>query len=396
MIDPGSPDFSRTPASPFWPRYSYRLREPASPVISIVTPFYNTGPVFLETISTVLHQSFQQWEWIIVDDGSTDCSALAVLAERDDQRVRIVPHETNRGLSAARNTGYRAAQSHFVYQLDSDDLIEPTALEKCLWHMFSHPEYSFTSSLQVGFQANEYLFEKGFHSREEFLLENRTDPMALVRREVHEAIGGYDESNRGGLEDWDFWLNAAEHGYWGGTILEYLEWYRWRGMPNWPNWDWGENQAKFTLALIRKYPRIYSGNFPALDPKPPVDPGQINLLLPEKPRVLVLAESIQANDANDASGVAELGAEISFLYLRSADRSAEARLTEITPELFILEKFLADDSLASFLRYFEASRAPEIIVTRALDRSGVFPGSDKLIDVQGSFLPPVRERIARS
>ena len=107
MIDPLRPDYANTPASPMRPDFGYRPENPAvAPYVSIVTPFYNTGPVFYETARSVLRQSFQQWEWLIVNDGSTDAEALSILEEfrQVDPRIRVIDHEVNRGLSAARNT----------------------------------------------------------------------------------------------------------------------------------------------------------------------------------------------------------------------------------------------------------------------------------------------------
>ena len=59
-----------------------------------------------------------------------------------DPRIRVIDHPANLGLSAARNTGFRAARAELVVQLDSDDLIEPTAIEKWSWFLESYPEYS--------------------------------------------------------------------------------------------------------------------------------------------------------------------------------------------------------------------------------------------------------------
>ena len=84
MIDPTHPDYINTPASPQRPAYAYRLADPSSaPRVSIVTPFYNTGPVFHETARCVLQQSLQQWEWLIINDGSTQPEAA--------RRARKIP-----------------------------------------------------------------------------------------------------------------------------------------------------------------------------------------------------------------------------------------------------------------------------------------------------------------
>ena len=69
----------------------------------------------------------------------------------------------------------------------------------------------------VGFGGQQYLWTRGFGDREAFLTENVTTATAMIRRAVHEAVGGFAEEFRGGMEDWDFWLHCADHGYWGAT-----------------------------------------------------------------------------------------------------------------------------------------------------------------------------------
>ena len=109
--------------------------------MTIVTPYYNTGAIFHDTARSVLRQSFQQWEWIIVNDGSTDPEALAILDSyrNTDTRIRVIDHEVNQGPSAGRNTAYRAARADYVVQLDTDNMLEPTAIEKWIWLLESYP-----------------------------------------------------------------------------------------------------------------------------------------------------------------------------------------------------------------------------------------------------------------
>src|SRR5262249_3138606 len=152
-----------------------------------------------------------------INDCSTDPESLAILSgyRQRDPRVRVIDHEVNKGLSAARNTGFHAARTPYVIQLDSDDLLEPTAVEKWYWFLESHPKLAFAEGYTVGFGAQEYVWTKGFHDGSAFLEANLVAPSSIVRKAVHRAVGGYDEVVRGGLEDWDFWLHCASRGYWG-------------------------------------------------------------------------------------------------------------------------------------------------------------------------------------
>jgi hypothetical protein len=79
VIDATRPDYSNTPVSRRRPTFGYALADACEPCVSIVTPFFNTGAVFLETVESVRRQSLQQWEWIIVNDGSTNAESLTNL-----------------------------------------------------------------------------------------------------------------------------------------------------------------------------------------------------------------------------------------------------------------------------------------------------------------------------
>jgi len=266
MIDPGAPDFDHTPAARERPRFDYAPADDAPPAVSIVTPLFNPGPELEETAESVFRQSFQQWEWIIVDDGSTNPVSRARIEAQQarDPRVRVLRHPENRGLSAARNTAVSAARAAYVQQLDGDDLLEPTAVEKSLWCLESRPEFAFAKGYCVGFGAAHYLWRRGFHEGDAFLRENLVEPAAMIRRDVYLAIGGHDERIRDGLEDWDFWLRAADHGHWGVTIPEFLNWYRRRPGPQrgWSNLDDRRRRRAFRRDLRRNYPRLWRSGLP--------------------------------------------------------------------------------------------------------------------------------------
>src|SRR5688572_28062706 len=91
-----------------------------TPAVSVVIPVYNRPDAVRRAIQSVLGQTDQDFEIIVVDDGSTEAVAAAV-ASIPDRRVRLIRHDRNRGGSAARNTGIRASKAPLVAFLDSDD-----------------------------------------------------------------------------------------------------------------------------------------------------------------------------------------------------------------------------------------------------------------------------------
>lgn len=97
-------------------------------MISIVIPVYNVEKYLAECVDSVLGQTYQDYEIILVDDGATDSSgAMCDEYAQKDARIRVI-HQPNGGLSAARNAGLSAASGEYIYFLDSDDYIEPTTL----------------------------------------------------------------------------------------------------------------------------------------------------------------------------------------------------------------------------------------------------------------------------
>lgn len=97
-------------------------------MISVVIPVYNVEDYLTECVNSVLAQTYTDWEAILVDDGATDSSGtMCDEYAAKDPRIRVI-HQKNGGLSAARNTGLKAARGEYVYFLDSDDYIESQTL----------------------------------------------------------------------------------------------------------------------------------------------------------------------------------------------------------------------------------------------------------------------------
>ncbi|MBP1691229.1 MAG: glycosyl transferase group 1 [Bacteroidetes bacterium] len=378
MIDPRKPDFKNSPASPLRPAFMYQALHPATPpCVSLVTPLFNTGEEFHETARSVFGQSMQQWEWIIVNDGSTDSRTLDMLQgyRTMDPRIRVLDHDVNRGLSASRNTGFRAARTEFVALLDSDDLIEPTAIEKWFWHLYTLPDVAFVKGFSVGFGAQEYLWTRGFHEHEAFLEENLVDATSMVRRAVHAALGGFDESTRDGLEDWDFWLHAAAMGYWGSTIPEYLDWYRRRAShtDRWSNLAEAARE-RYRQQLQSRYPQLWNAKFPHHS-KPEVglyapmedhQPAE-NLLRKNGQRLLMILPWLALGGADkfNLDVVRQLrprGWEVSIATTAKGDHTWLPEFAGITPDIFALSHFLNHADYPRFLSYIIRSRQIDAVL----------------------------------
>jgi glycosyltransferase involved in cell wall biosynthesis len=121
------------------------------PEISVIMPVHNVERFVADAVRSVLEQTFENFELLIIDDCSPDAS-IAICETFDDPRIRIVRHTVNRGLAGARNTGVRHAKGELLAFLDSDDCWLPGKLEQHMAHLQARPEVgvSFSRSAFIG------------------------------------------------------------------------------------------------------------------------------------------------------------------------------------------------------------------------------------------------------
>lgn len=189
------------------------------PTVSVIVPAYNSERYLEAALRSVCAQTFQDFEIIVVDDGSTDGTAgLAEGFRQHDERIRVI-HQRNRGISAARNAGTAASYGRVVALLDSDDMWLPEYLERQLAVLEKHPGADIVSANAINFggRSDGELWKAtapGCRSVSLLdLIEDETSVciMSMFRRRVIDLIGGFDTTLRGS-EDYDYWLRAAVHG----------------------------------------------------------------------------------------------------------------------------------------------------------------------------------------
>ena len=112
-------------------------KQSTSPLVSIVTPLYNAEPYLSKTIKSVLNQTYTNFEWIVVDDKSTDDS-LAMINVIKDPRIIVIERKRNKGTAHARNCGLDRASGDYLLFLDADDELDPTFLEKQIEFIKEH------------------------------------------------------------------------------------------------------------------------------------------------------------------------------------------------------------------------------------------------------------------
>ena len=123
-------------------------------LVSIIMPSYNTAPYIRATIQSVLDQTYQNWELIIVDDCSTDNTDEVVAFIKDD-RIRYFHNEKNSGAAVSRNSALREAKGRWIAFLDSDDLWMPEKLEKQISFMEKNGySFSYTNYEEIDVEGN--------------------------------------------------------------------------------------------------------------------------------------------------------------------------------------------------------------------------------------------------
>jgi glycosyltransferase involved in cell wall biosynthesis len=195
------------------------------PRISVLMPCFNHGAFIAEAVDSVLAQTFQDFEIIVVDDGSTEPPTLDALSRVGGPRTTVLTI-VNRGLPAARNHAALHASGEFFCAVDADDKLAPTWFEKAVRVLDDRPDIMFVSHWLETFGDERWTWTPDRCDLASLLARNAVNGAALVRRAVFESMGGYDETMRDGCEDWDFWLRLVERGCHGIIIPEVLFYYR--------------------------------------------------------------------------------------------------------------------------------------------------------------------------
>lgn len=196
------------------------------PLVSIITSYYNSQEFMWQTINCILNQTFPYWEWIIVDDGSTDENAIKYLekVKEIDSRIKVY-HKENEGLAKGRDYAIKYANTNYILPLDADDLIEPTYIETLFWAMEENQEAAWAFTNSLGFGKYIYLMDQPFDS-ERMKTENHITATALIRKEKILQLGGYGVAKRYVNEDWHLWLRMLANKEYPIQATYYGFWYR--------------------------------------------------------------------------------------------------------------------------------------------------------------------------
>lgn len=366
-------DFTRQPGEKGW---CLDYTKTGKPLVSIITPFYNACDFIMQTVKCVLNQTFPYFEWVIVDDGSTDPNALEILKkiEQMDPRIRVM-HKENGGPAAARNYGVRNSSTDLILPLDSDDLIEPPFLEYCWWMLQKNPGAVWAYTGSLGFGSIEYLWDQRFDPIR-LKRENHLTITALIRKERFLALGGYEE-RKSFNEDWQLWLKlVAEGNYPVQSTGEPLFWYRRSNSGELSRvMDKGNNEKRNKELIAQTAARIKNPKEPVIYPRsytydwaePKLSRWELHVHSEKrKTNILFLFPHMVMGGADKfnldlIAGLDPDKFETGIITMIPSPNDWLQRFREATPNIFNLPNFVAPEDYAEFISYYIKSRQVDIL-----------------------------------
>lgn len=197
--------------------------------ISIIMGIYNCEKYLKQSVDSILNQTFEKWELIMCDDGSTDCTYEIALEyeKKFPNKIKVIKNEKNLGLNETLNKCFEISSGKYIARQDGDDISLPSRLEKEYDFLESHKEYALVSAKMSYFdEEGEWGVSKvkEIPNKNDFI---KASPFAhapvLIRREVLKEVNGYTVDKKLlRVEDYHLWFKIYSKGYKGYNINEVL------------------------------------------------------------------------------------------------------------------------------------------------------------------------------
>lgn len=192
-----------------------------NPLVSVLLPAYNAQRTICESINSILHQTYQNFELIIINDGSTDATAQMILSI-SDKRIRYYENVGNRGLIYTLNRGISLSQGEYISRMDADDISLPTRIEKQVALMEKYPNVIvcgtnisfFGSQSKLKSASNSFICFSSSSDFKQFLIKGPgfAHPTVMIRKSILDKYHITYDNNFLFAEDYKLWVDLSYYG----------------------------------------------------------------------------------------------------------------------------------------------------------------------------------------
>lgn len=208
------------------------------PLVSIIIPVYNGVPFLAETIESIRKSSYQNFDIILVDDGSTDKSKhLCKSFEKQFPNIRFFWFSKNRGMTRVLNFGIKKAKGEFIARINQDDLLAPNRLKLQLKFLQAHPDHVAVGGAIALFSSENGVFDTVYFPKDDEAIRRQwlslspfSDPTVMYRKEAFLKTAGYDQ-NFWPADDVHMWYQLGKVGKLANLsqVITKVRWHRGAG-----------------------------------------------------------------------------------------------------------------------------------------------------------------------
>ena len=355
----------------------FQPEAPETPLVSLISTCFADYHYLETTYRTLVNQTWQNWEWLIVDDGAEEeTKALLTTLSQRTGKIRILSQPSHQGKAASYNNAIAQARGKYCCFLDLGAIIDPTYLEKGILFLKTHPQVAFLNSYSVVFQGREHWWNTPLNQPQAILNQDGIWSHPIYRQTDLEALGNFDESLQW-FAEWELCLKAIAKGKIGWTIPEYLDCYR---ATETTTPTISPHHTEAAKAEIRGIKARYQESFHSL-PKISLESQPLHLetlkftISPlvrtkqENPgkRLLLLCPNLDNNDiarwnCELVKLLVQQGYEIAIATTTPSNHTLQEFFYPTTPEIFHLSNLDARSHWLAFTRYLISSRQSDILL----------------------------------
>ena len=241
--------------------------------VTIISGIYNCADTLDESVGSILDQTYQEWKWVLCDDGSTDDTYQIAKKYADQyENIVLIQNDSNQGLNYTLNHCLQYADTEYVARMDGDDISLPDRLEKEVRFLDEHPEYAVVSTGMFYFDEKGTFMQRipkehpalhDFPKRTPFC-----HAPCMVRKEVLDAVEGYTISEKLlRVEDYHLWIKMYAKGFKGYNIQEALYMMRDdREAYHRRQFKYRVNEARVKMIAVKELGLPFTSNIYALRP----------------------------------------------------------------------------------------------------------------------------------